>query len=79
MISGMTNKTIAQSLDNAIANGYDFTLFTALQIAENLNQYDAQFEGKEPIELVPAVIAWQDSRRDKLGALVGFPSTILKK
>lgn len=70
---------IAQSLDNAIKNDYDFTTFTALEIAQDLNQYDSQFEGEEPLELVPAVISWQDSRRDKLGAVVGFPSTILKK
>ncbi len=54
---------ISESLDSAIDNGYDDLLdWTDLEIAEDLGQYDKQFEDFDPQDLVPYVQAWRKAR-----------------
>ena len=52
------DQRVSQSLSNATANGYKFEGWTALQIAEDLVAFDADFEGSKPADLVPSVRKW---------------------
>ncbi len=55
-------RRVAKSLDNAIENGYELDEWSAREIAEDVHEYDSQFEDVEPIELVPHVEAWKGHR-----------------
>jgi archaellum biogenesis protein FlaJ (TadC family) len=54
--------TVFQSLNNAIDNGYELEDWTEREIAENLHEYDAQFEGVDPNLLIPIVKDWYNQK-----------------
>ena len=57
----LSQEPVSQALDTAVENGYDFNGWTPSKIAEDLAEYDADFEGQSK-ELVPLVIAWLEKR-----------------
>lgn len=53
---------VFNSLDTAVANGYeDVIKWPAEQVAADLQEYDATYQGIEPAKLVPYVREWQRS------------------
>lgn len=51
---------VIESLNNAIENGYDnIKTDEPSDIADDLHNYDSQFENIDPTELIPAIIEWQ--------------------
>lgn len=49
---------IYESLNSAIDNGYELNDWPAEQIAQDLSEYDAFFEGYLEPELVPHIVSW---------------------
>ena len=57
------NHWIAQNLEQARANGYDFTSEDPELVAQDLVSTCPDFEGEETIDLIPGVEEWQYQRR----------------
>lgn len=69
---------VAASLDSAVANGYDLPDWTALQIAEDMAEYDSAVEGIPVEELLPHVEAWLATtllRSEDLSSPLDSPAT----
>lgn len=57
-----TQAQVDESLDSAIRNGYELDDWSAADIAEDLNQYDSQFEEVPTERLVALIQNWKDRR-----------------
>lgn len=54
---------INELLENALANGYDFSEAPAIEAAEDMARFSAEVENKEPTDLVPYIELWQRQRK----------------
>jgi hypothetical protein len=61
----INSNSVFQSLDNAVTNGYSLEDWTEREIAEDLHEYDSQFEGIDPNLLVPIVRDWYNQKYRK--------------
>lgn len=58
----ITQENVDRSLNQAIENGYMLDLWDAEDIAEDLHEYDSDFEDTDPNDLVPFVRDWKSRR-----------------
>lgn len=56
---------VFESLDNAIENGFPVDLWPTNQVATDMCDCDATFEGHDPWELVKYIEAWKFRRAAK--------------
>ena len=61
----ITQQIVNESLDSAVVNGYDLQTWPAARIANDLSSYDQQFEGIEPVDLIPLIERWKELRYGK--------------
>ena len=54
----ITQERINESLDNATINGYPLKQWTPETIAQDLIEYDVDFEEVDPVLLVPFIKNW---------------------
>lgn len=57
---------LRSSLDQALDNGYDNTLTNSpIEIASDLGDYDARFEGIDPNSIADLVENWQNEKKGR--------------
>jgi hypothetical protein len=59
--SALMRHRVFESLDNAVASGYELSSLPPGKIADDLHEYDADLEGVSGLE--PHIAAWQESKR----------------
>jgi len=55
----ITQKTVDDSMNSAVENGYTFVQFTSVEIAEDIAEYDSDFEGVDVSRFLPFVEDWK--------------------
>ncbi len=54
---------IDELLENALANGHDFSKAPAIEVAEDMVRFSAEVENERPVNLVPYIEFWQRQRK----------------
>jgi hypothetical protein len=59
----VTYKSVRESLDSAIDNGYELDEWEASDIADDMHKYDATFEDVDSELLKPHIERWLEERK----------------